>query len=63
MFRFFALFLPAFLLACPASAAQCSGDFQTFLAAMARDAQAAGVSRAVIDQAFAGVTSDPAVLN
>ena len=63
MFRFFALFLPAFLLACPASAAQCSGDFQTFLAAMARDAQAAGVSRAVIDQAFAGVTSDSAVLN
>ncbi|MGB9412247.1 MAG: lytic murein transglycosylase [Pseudolabrys sp.] len=63
MFRFFALFLPAFLLACPASAAQCGGDFQTFLAAMARDAQAAGVSRAVIDQAFAGVTSDSAVLN
>ncbi|MGA7597661.1 MAG: lytic murein transglycosylase [Pseudolabrys sp.] len=63
MFRFFALFLPAFLLACPASAAQCGGDFQAFLAAMARDAQAAGVSRAVIDQAFAGVTSDSAVLN
>ncbi len=50
------------LLATPAGAAQCGGNFQTFLAAMAREAQAAGVSRAVIDQAFAGVTPDPAVL-
>jgi lytic murein transglycosylase len=48
--------------AAPASAAKCGGDFQTFLSAMARDAQAAGISRAVIDQAFAGVTSDPNVL-
>ena len=46
----------------PAAAAQCGGDFNTFLAAMAREAQAAGVSRAVIDQAFAGLTPDPAVL-
>ena len=45
-----------------AQAAQCGGDFHTFLAGMARDAQAQGVSRAVIDQAFAGVTLDPAVL-
>ena len=30
---------------------------------MSREAQAAGVSRGVIDQAFAGVTSDPAVLS
>jgi lytic murein transglycosylase len=43
-------------------AAQCGGDFQNFLAAMARDAQAQGVRRDVIQQAFAGVTSDPAVL-
>ena len=49
-------------LAAPASAAKCGGDFNTFIAGMARDAQAAGVSRAVIDQAFAGVTSDPNVL-
>jgi lytic murein transglycosylase len=48
--------------AAPASAAKCGGDFNTFIAGMARDAQAAGVSRAVIDQAFAGVTSDPNVL-
>ncbi len=35
---------------------------QRFLAAIARDAQGQGVSRAVIDQAFAGLTPDPAVL-
>jgi lytic murein transglycosylase len=50
------------LAAAPARAAQCGGDFQAFLAAMAREAQAAGVSRSVIDSAFAGVTQDPAVL-
>ena len=63
MIRFFGLFFLALLLASPASAAQCGGDFQTFLSAMGREAQTAGVSRGVIDQAFAGVTSDPAVLN
>ncbi len=45
-----------------APGAQCGGDFQTFLSAMGRDAQSAGVPRSVIDQAFAGVTVDPAVL-
>jgi lytic murein transglycosylase len=55
-------FLLISILTAPARAAQCGGDFQTFLAGMARDAQAAGVSRSVIDQAFAGLTSDPAVL-
>jgi lytic murein transglycosylase len=48
--------------AAPAGAAPCGGDFNTFLSAVAREAQAAGVSRAVIDSAFAGVTLDPAVL-
>jgi lytic murein transglycosylase len=47
----------------PASAAQCGGDFNAFMSTMAREAQAAGVSRGVIDSAFAGVTPDPAVLN
>jgi lytic murein transglycosylase len=51
------------LLNAPARAAQCGGDFNTFLAAMEREAQAAGVSRAVIDSAFAGVTQDQAVLS
>ena len=49
-------------LAAPAYAARCGGDFNTFLAGMARDAQAAGVSRPVIDQAFAGLSPDGAVL-
>src|SRR5438045_5609922 len=49
-------------LAPSALAAQCGGDFGTFIAAMSREAAAAGVSRAVIDNALAGVSSDPAVL-
>ena len=62
MTRLFALVLVGVLLAAPAHAAQCGGDFNTFLSAMGRDATAAGVSRNVIDQAFAGVTIDQAVL-
>ena len=50
------------LAAAPARAAQCGGDFNTFLAAMMREAAAAGISREVIDSAFAGLTPDPAVL-
>jgi lytic murein transglycosylase len=49
-------------LATPASAAQCGGSFNTFLGGMARDAQAAGVSRAVIARAFSGLTPDERVL-
>jgi lytic murein transglycosylase len=45
-----------------AGAAPCGGDFNAFLSAMAREAAAAGVSRTVIDSAFAGVTLDGAVL-
>src|ERR1700731_1255200 len=46
-----------------AQAAPCGGDFNAFLAAMGRDAAAAGVSRNVIDTAFAGVTLDGAGLS
>jgi lytic murein transglycosylase len=46
----------------PASAAQCGGSFNTFLGEMAREAQAAGVSRAVVAQAFSGLTPDERVL-
>jgi lytic murein transglycosylase len=46
----------------PAFAASCGGNFQTFLAGMAHDAQAAGVSRNVIDQAFAGLSPDAGVI-
>ena len=62
MTRLFALILFGVLLAVPAHAAQCGGDFNTFLSGMGRDATAAGVSRNVIDQAFAGVAIDQAVL-
>jgi lytic murein transglycosylase len=57
-----AAILYGLVLATPAQAAPCGGDFNTFLAAMAREAQAAGVSREVIASAFAGVTQDQAVL-
>jgi lytic murein transglycosylase len=57
-----AAFLLLLLLAAPARAAQCGGDFNAFIAAMSREAAAAGVSRNVIDYAFAGVTQDQAVL-
>src|SRR5882757_10963531 len=50
------------LAATPAFAARCGGDFNTFVAAMSQEAAAAGVSQAVISQAFAGITQDPAVL-
>jgi len=63
MIRLLALCLVTGLLAMPANAAQCGGDFNTFLSAMGREAVAAGISRSVIDQAFAGVTQDQAVLS
>jgi lytic murein transglycosylase len=46
-----------------APAAQCGGDFSTFVAAMSREAAAAGVSGTVMDNALAGVTPDQAVLD
>src|ERR1041385_8729210 len=58
-----AAFLALLAFAAPARAAQCGGDFNAFLAAMAREAQAAGISQAVIQNAFAGVVQDQAVLN
>jgi len=60
--RILAAFLLTLALAAPASAARCGGDFNAFIAAMARDAQAAGISRGVIDQAFAGIALDQSVL-
>lgn len=60
--RWLAAVAATVLLVAPASAAQCGGDFNAFLANIAREAQAAGVSRSVIDSAFAGVSLDPSVL-
>jgi lytic murein transglycosylase len=60
--RFLLSLVGALLVAAPAGAATCGGDFNAFLSAMAREAAAAGVSRSVIDSAFAGLTIDGAVL-
>ena len=48
--------------ATPTFAAQCGGDFQTFVGSMSREAQAAGISQGVISEALGGVTQDGAVL-
>jgi lytic murein transglycosylase len=63
--RLFVLFvlLPFLLLATPAHAAQCGGDFNTFVASISREAAAKGISQSVISQALSGVTPDPAVLS
>ena len=50
------------LFAAPAYAAQCGGDFNTFLSQMGREAQAKGVSAAVVREALSGVTIDQEVL-
>jgi lytic murein transglycosylase len=60
--RSFAILLGTLLFAAPAGAATCGGDFNAFLSAMSREAAAAGISRAVIDSAFAGLTPDGSVL-
>ena len=60
--RSFALLFCTLFFAAPAGAAPCGGDFNGFLAAMGREAAAAGISRSVIDSAFTGVALDPAVL-
>ena len=58
-----AIIFSTLALTAPAHAARCGGDFNTFVAAMSQEAQAAGISQSVISQAFAGVTQDPAVLS
>src|ERR1700709_2158510 len=61
--RKFCLAVLFITLATPSYAARCGGDFNTFVAAMSAEAQAAGISPAVISQALSGVTPDPAVLS
>ena len=58
-----AILFGTFIATTPAFAARCGGDFNSFVAAMSAEAQAAGVSPAVISQALSGVTPDPTVLN
>ena len=62
MKRIIATLILSLSLAGPALAAKCGGDFNTFVAAMSRDAQAAGVSQSVIREALSGVTIDQTVL-
>ena len=57
-----AVFLAAVLVTGAAQAARCGGDFNSFLASMSSDAQAAGVSSSVVSSAFAGLTEDGSVL-
>jgi len=60
--RLLAALFVTVMLAPQALAAPCGGNFNSFIAAFSRDAQAAGVSRATIDQALTGVAPDPSVL-
>jgi len=59
---YLAIFLMLSLAVPPAHAARCGGDFNSFIANFSADAQAAGVSQAVITQALGGVTQDMGVL-
>ncbi len=63
IFRALTVLLFTGALALPAQAAQCGGNFNTFLSSIAGEAQAAGVSRGVIERAFAGLTPDQGVLD
>jgi membrane-bound lytic murein transglycosylase B len=52
----------ALILATPSYAARCGGDFNSFVASISADAQAAGISGGVVNSALSGVTEDAAVL-
>ncbi len=47
----------------PSFAARCGGDFNSFVASMSAEAQAAGISPGVTSAALGGVQQDMAVLN
>lgn len=52
----------AAMAATPAAAAQCGGDFNSFIANISREAQQQGVSQAVLSQALGSVQQDQNVL-
>jgi lytic murein transglycosylase len=62
IFRLLVLFA-TLTLTTPSYAARCGGDFNTFVAGISADAQAAGISPSVISAALGGVQQDGAVLN
>jgi lytic murein transglycosylase len=61
--RRLAILLCALTLSSPTFAARCGGDFNTFIASISAEAQAAGISPSVTSAALSGVTQDPAVLS
>jgi lytic murein transglycosylase len=64
MRKFFsAILFGTVIAATPSHAARCGGDFNSFVAGMSAEAQAAGVSPGVTSAAFGGVSEDMAVLN
>lgn len=54
--------LAASLFTLPALAAKCGGDFNVFVSQMGREAQAKGVSAAVVNEALSGLSIDQEVL-
>lgn len=63
IFRSIATLAFSLLIASPALAAKCGGDFNVFVNAMGREAAAAGVSQGIVNQALSGVSIDQAVLS
>ena len=61
--RLLAVVFSVLVLSAPAQAVQCGGDYNAFIANFSREAAGKGISQAVIQQGFAGVTFDQAVLN
>src|SRR6202158_1006110 len=59
---FSAILFGTVIAAHPALAARCGGDFNTFVAGISADAQAAGISPSVISAALGGVQQDGGVL-
>ncbi len=62
IFRALAALSFSFTLAAPALAAKCGGSFNVFLAGMARDAEAQGISPRVVNAAFSGLTPNQRVM-
>jgi len=53
----------ALVVAAPAFAARCGGDFNGFVASISAEAASAGISQGVLSSALSGVSEDAAVLN
>ncbi|WP_315769035.1 MULTISPECIES: lytic murein transglycosylase [unclassified Bradyrhizobium] len=62
LIRRLAVLFAACVAATSAQAARCGGDFNSFIANVSADAQAAGISSGTISSALSGVTIDPSVL-